>query len=184
MKYEIKLHHFDNTGAAVARLMWQRPGQTTYAAIPQSQLYVPGDGLSAIYFDNMDFTGTSVSRIDSTVNFNWGSGAPATGIGPDTFSARWTGQVQAIETGTYTFRTYSDDGVRLWVNGQPIINNWTDHGPTYNTGTIALEAGQKYDIRLEYYENGSGAVVQLEWMRPGLSGFEIIPQAKLFSSTV
>ena len=59
-----------------------------------------GDGLSATYYDNINFTGTTVSRIDPTVNFNWGAGSPAAGIGIDTFSVRWTGEVLAPNTGT------------------------------------------------------------------------------------
>jgi hypothetical protein len=129
----------------------------------------------------MDLTGATVSRTDPTVNFNWGTGSPASGIGADRFSARWTGQVLAVETGTYTFRTYSDDGVRLWVNGQLLIDHWTDHAPTYDTGTITLQAGVRYDIKVEYYEDTGGAVMQLEWQRPGQSGFATIPQANLFS---
>ena len=66
--------------------------------------------------------------------------------------------MQAIESGTYTFRTWSDDGVRLWVNGQLMIDNWSDHEPASDTATITLEAGRKYDLVLEYYENGSGAM--------------------------
>ena len=50
--------------------------------------------------------------------------------------------------------------MRLWVNGQLIVNNWTDHAPTENSGTIALTAGQRYDIRMEFYENGGGATAQ------------------------
>jgi fibronectin type 3 domain-containing protein len=182
-KYDIKLEYYENTGGAVMKLLWQRPGQTTFAVIPQSQLYTPpaaGNGLRATYFANMDLTGTTVSRIDPTVNFNWGSGAPASGIGADQFSARWTGQVLAVESGAYIFRTNSDDGVRLWVNGQLLIDHWTDHAPTYDTGTITLQAGQKYDIKVEYYENTGGAVMKLEWQRPGQSGFGTIPQANLF----
>src|SRR5262245_51728998 len=108
----------------------------------------------------MNFTGATMRQIDPTVNYNWGSGSPATGIGADSFSARWTGQVQAVESGSYRFQTSSDDGVRLWVNGVLLINNWTDHAPTYDTGTITLQAGQLYDITLEFYENGGGALMQ------------------------
>ena len=53
--------------------------------------------------------------------------------------------------------------MRLWVNGQQLVNNWTDHAPTENSGTIALTAGQRYDIRMEFYENGGGATARLLW---------------------
>jgi fibronectin type 3 domain-containing protein len=182
-KYDLKLEYFDNTGAATIKLYWKRPGQTAYSIVPQSELYSPnalGNGLRANYFDNIDFTGTTVSRIVPTVNFNWGTGSPATGIAADTFSARFTGQIRAVETGTYAFRTNSDDGVRLWVNGQLIIDDWTDHPAKYDTGTIALEAGLWYDIKVEYKENTGAAVMQLSWMRPLQTTFAIVPQANLY----
>jgi hypothetical protein len=138
-----------------------------------------GTGLTATYFDNMNFTGTTVTRTDPTVNFDFGTGSPAAGIGPDTFSARWTGQVRAQFTETYTFYTVSDDGVRLFVNGQQIINNFTDHSPTENSGTIALTAGQNVDIRMEFYENGGGAVARLLWSSPSTPK-SVIPRSQLF----
>jgi hypothetical protein len=138
------------------------------------------NGLSATYYDNINFTGTSVSRVDPTVNFTWGTGSPAPGIGADTFSVRWTGQVLAPNTGTYTFYTRSDDGVRLWVNGQQLVNNWTDHAATENSGTIALTGGQRYAITMEYYENGWDAVATLSWSGPSTAK-AIIPQSQLFS---
>ena len=136
---------------------------TTYTATYRVATGGTGNGLSATYYNNIDFTGTTVTRVDPTIDFAWGTGSPAASIGADTFSARWTGQVEAQFTGTYTFYTVSDDGVRLWVNGQQIINNWTDHAPTENSGTIALTAGQRYDIRMEFYENGGGAIARLLW---------------------
>jgi hypothetical protein len=119
-----------------------------------------------------------MTRTDSTINYNWGNYSPP-GIGPDTFSARWTGQVKPGYSETYTFYTTSDDGIRLWVNGQLVINNWTDHPPTENSGQIALTAGQKYDIKMEYYENGGGAVAKLWWSSPSLAK-QIVPQTRLY----
>jgi len=139
-----------------------------------------GTGLRADYFNNQALTApAAVSRTDATVNFNWGNASPAPAIAVDHFSARWTGQVEALFTQTYTFFTTSDDGVRLWVNGQQLINNWTDHGPTENRGTIALTAGQRYDVRLEFYENAGGATATLSWSSASQPK-QIIPQAQLF----
>jgi glucose/arabinose dehydrogenase len=139
-----------------------------------------GNGLSATYFDNINFTGATVTRIDPVVNFEWGTGSPAAGIGADTFSVRWTGQVQAQFTENYTFYTQSDDGVRLFVNGVQIINNFTDHASTENSGTIALTAGQRYDIRMEFYENGGLATARLSWSSPSTPK-SIVPRSQLYS---
>ncbi len=122
-----------------------------------------GNGLNATYYDNADFTGASLTRIDPSPNFDWGDGSPAASIGSDTFSARWTGQIEPRYSQRYTFYTTSDDGVRLWVNNQLIINNWTLHSPTTNTGQIALQAGARYNIKLEFYENYGTAVMRLAW---------------------
>jgi hypothetical protein len=107
---------------------------------------------------------------------------PPPGIGPDTFSARWSGWVTPRYSETYTFYTTSDDGVRLWVDGQLIINNWTIHPPTENSGQIALTAGQQYDIRMEYFENGGGAVAKLKWSSPSQPK-GIVPQGRLYPQT-
>jgi glucose/arabinose dehydrogenase/regulation of enolase protein 1 (concanavalin A-like superfamily) len=132
-------------------------------------------GLNGIYFDNIDFSGSSISRIDPTINFDWGGGSPDPSIGVDTFSVRWTGFITPTASKKYTFYTSSDDGVRLWVNNQLIINKWIDQGSTEWSGSINLTGGQKYPIKMEYYENGGGAVAQLRWSASGLSK-QIIPQ--------
>jgi hypothetical protein len=105
-----------------------------------------GDGLAVTYYDNQDFTGHSISRIDPQVNFSWNTGSPDSAIGVDSFSARWVGQVQAQRSEIYTFHATADDGVRLWVDGQLLIDQWKNQGPTEYSGSIGLTAGQKYDI--------------------------------------
>ena len=120
-----------------------------------------------------------MERIDPTVNFNW-SGSPAPSMNPDGFTVRWTGKIEVPASATYTFHTQSDDGIRLLVNGQQIIDNWTDHGDTHDSGDIALSAGQQYEIILEYYENGGGAICQLSWQSPAIAR-QIIPSQYLFA---
>jgi hypothetical protein len=93
----------------------------------------------------------------------------------DDFTVRWTGAVQPQFSQTYTFYTKTDDGVRLWVNGQLLIDEWVDQGATEWSATIALNAGQKYSITMEYYENGGGASAQLSWSSPSLAK-SVIPQ--------
>ena len=135
-------------------------------------------GLKAYYFDNIDLTGLKLIRTDDIVEFDWGSGAPDAAIRPDTFSARWTGYVEPRYSETYTFHTLSDDGVRLWVDGRLIIDNWTDHGFQEDTGTIELTAGRKYDLKLEFYENGGAAGIILSWSSPSHAK-ETIPKSQL-----
>jgi glucose/arabinose dehydrogenase len=184
-RYDVRMEFYENIGGAVAKLLWSAPGLAK-EAVPQAQLFTgsappppsSSPGLAAVYYANMDFTGATVSRFDATVNFDWGTGSPAAGIGINNFSVRWTGKVTAKVTGTHTFTTSSDDGVRLWVNGVLIVDNWTDHPPTENSGAINLTAGQTYDIRMEFYENIGGAVAQLFWSAPGLAR-EVVPASQL-----
>jgi hypothetical protein len=107
-----------------------------------------------------------MKRLDPMVNFNWGANSPDPAVPVDAFMVRWTGQIEAPVTATYTFYTQTDDGVRLWVNNQSIIDNWTDHSSTSDQGSIKLTAGQRYEIKLEYYENGGDAICQLSWSSP------------------
>jgi hypothetical protein len=133
-----------------------------------------------LYFNNQTLSGAAVlSRIDPTINFNWWWGSPSTKVSTNHFSARWAGSVLAPVTGVYKFTTRSDDGVRLWVNGHELVNNWTNHSATNNSGTISLVAGQKYSIKMEYYERTGTAVAQLSWTLPGKSK-QIVPKADLF----
>lgn len=148
--------------------------------VNSSPVSVKGNGLLAQYFDDMDLTDPVLSRIDPTVNFNWETGSPESNIGPNTFSVRWTGQIMPQYSETYTFTTVSDDGVRLWVNNKLLIDDWTEQAATENSGSIALTAGQKYNIRLEYFDKTDKAIIRLYWSSPSRSR-EIVPEARLFN---
>src|SRR5262249_31043526 len=139
----------------------------TVTVLPQGAVVGAGTGVQAIYYDNVDLTGPSVTRTDPTIDFEWLDGGPDTSIAADTFSARWTGQVQAQFTEAYTFTTLSDDGVRLWVDNQLLVDNWHDHSEVENSGpAVMLVKGQRYDIRMEYYERTGEATATLSWSSP------------------
>jgi hypothetical protein len=167
-KYDVRMEFYENSGGAVARLAWEYPGQARQI-IPANSLFYSADnvgGLDATYYDNQNFTGAQVSRVEPSINYDWGNGSPDPAIGPDTFSARWTGQIEAPVSGQYTFTATADDGVRLFVDGKLVVDDWSDKAPTDVTGTIDLEAGERYDIQYDYYENGGGAVARLAWEGP------------------
>jgi len=93
---------------------------------------------------------------------------------------RWTGQVQAPATGSYTFTTMADDGVRLWLNDALLVDNWIDQAVTTRTSApVALVAGTLYTIRMEYYEHGGLAAARLLWSYPGQPQIAI-PRTQLF----
>ncbi len=112
-----------------------------------------------------------LSRVDTQVYFDWGTGSPDASIPNDDFTARWTWDLISDQTGVHTFRTRSDDGIRVYIDGNLVINNWTNHAPTYNTGTYNLTAGTEYDIVVEFYERWGWAVIELDWQRPGDSSY-------------
>ncbi|MCB9453324.1 MAG: PD40 domain-containing protein [Anaerolineaceae bacterium] len=141
-----------------------------------------GTGLLGEYFGTRTLTVPVLNRVDATVDFDWGTGSPDPAVPADKFSVRWNGQVKPLFSETYTFYTRSNDGVRLWVNDQLLVDNWTDHSVTENSGTISLTAGQLYNIRMEYYEKTSDAVAQLSWLSASQPK-EIIPQSQLFPGT-
>ncbi|MHC4110152.1 MAG: PA14 domain-containing protein, partial [Planctomycetota bacterium] len=113
-------------------------------------------------------------RLDPNVNFDF-SANPPPGVRPDDFSVRWTGQIAVPAKGeTYTFTTETDDGARLWVNGQLVVDQWIDQGTTAASGDIQLDDLGPYDIEMEYYENGGGAVARLYW-ESSSTAYGIIP---------
>lgn len=156
---------------------------TSISSYPYVPLSIEENGLCAEYYDNPYFTELKFTRIDKEVDFNWGFGSPDSLIGSETFSVRWSGWVQPKTSGTYTFYTLSDDGVRLWVNGQLIINNWTEHAETEDRGAIVLTAGEKVSLRLDYFEKQGVAKIRLYWSGPGQAK-AIVPQSQLYPNYV
>ena len=127
---------------------------------------------SGQYFANKTLTGSpALTRNDPAINFDWSLGSPATGpIPADNFSARWT-QTLAFNEGVYSFTTTSDDGARVYVDGQLILNFWIDQGGDTHSVNKQMTAGS-HTVVVEYYENAGGAVMifDLEY-RPDLGGF-------------
>ncbi len=152
-----------------------------YAAVKTFAATKTTAGLSATYYNNKDFTGASVSRVDPNINFNWNvtsGGSPATSIAPLSWSARWTGAITAPTTGVYQFSTLSDDGVRAWVGSEEVVDSWTDHHGFTDAGTIYLVKGTQYPIKVEYYQNAGTANLTLYWKIAG-AGIVPVPNSAL-----
>ncbi len=121
----------------------------------------------------------TVVRVDPSINFDWGSAGPDPSVGLTGYSVRWTGAVQPQFSETFTFSATADDGVRVWLNGQKIIDGWVDQAPTTYTAAVPLVAQQRYNIQVDYYQNGGGAVAKLAWSSPS-SPLAIIPQTQFY----
>jgi chitodextrinase len=121
----------------------------------------PTGQYSADYYANMTLSGSPVlQRCEAAINHGWGSGSP-TGVPANRFSARWTG-TYSFTAGSYQFTATADDGIRVWVDGTLAIDSWKDQAPTTYHATRILTAGE-HAVKVEYYENGGGAVAKVGW---------------------
>jgi len=128
-------------------------------------------GLAGEYFVNKDLSGPpAVVRTDAAINFAWNSGSPAAGIPANDWSARWTGILTTMKSGEYNFSLYADDGCRLWIDDQRVIDHWAlDSGNVPHTGRINLVAGHKYRFRVEYFQGPGNDSIHLSWLVPAAS---------------
>jgi hypothetical protein len=146
--HALTVEYYDRLGDAVIRLWWE-----------QANAYPDWRGE---YWGNPNLSGPpALVRNDIAVEFNWGTGAPASNLPPDNFSARWTRNA-AFGAGTYRFHLGMDDGARLWVDDVLIIDQWQDGSYRETVADLALVQGS-HSLRAEYYERTGSAQVRLWW---------------------
>ncbi len=141
-----------------------------------------GTGLTGAYYANQSSTLTdppTLTRTDPTVDFDWGAYPPDPSLGSGPFAVRWTGTVQPQFNETYTFYVSAEDGVRLWVSGQLLVDQWADQPLTEWSGSIALVAGQQHLLKLEHYHQTGDAAAHLSWSSPS-TGKTVIPSNQLY----
>jgi hypothetical protein len=174
--HTIRLEYYERNGHARVRFWWESStdgnAPPTYIAETASSSIPPGAGWEAEwaddpwevkYFSNTKLSGRPVlSRIEESLNHNWGFGSPGRMVPVDNFSARWT-QPLYFEGGLYRFTTYTDDGVRLWVDGRLLIDSWRPMRG-YRSATVRLSPGI-HDVKMEYYERTGAALARLTWRR-------------------
>jgi len=156
-------------------ILWDNPAITDVSVgageekvIPAAQLYTEtgaAGGLTARYFRGENFDALVTNQTDAQVDFDW-SDTPPPGLPHDHYSVRWEGYVQAREGGTYTFSTTSDDGVRLWIDDQQVIDDWGVHPAQTDTATVKFATYSRHRIRMEYFQGGGGAIARLAWQLP------------------
>lgn len=142
----------------------------------------PGSGLTADYYTGNNFDNYAFSRTDPELNFPWGMDSPsATRLPADGFSVRWKGYIYINTTDWYTLWTYTDDGVRLYVNGQLAIDDWNWYAAKYNSRNLNLNPGYN-EIVMEYFEGGGPGMARLLWQTSTMPR-TVIPADRLFSGT-
>jgi mono/diheme cytochrome c family protein len=176
---------------AVATLPGAVNSGVAIASFVNSSAIGNGTGLTGQYWTNTTSTAftnitfntlPTLTRTDAVVNFNWNSAGPDPRIGQTNFTTRWTGSVQPQFNETYTFYVTADDGVRLWVNGQLLINQWIPESATTYQGSITLKAQQLYNLRMDYFQGTGGAEAILAWSSPSTTQ-AVIPQTQLYPYT-
>ena len=157
--YDLKMEYFEDTGYAVAELYWSSETQAKQI-VPNGYLRPDPSGGSGVFievYDNADLTYLKVIGTAPYIDFIWSTSSPHPVIAPDTFSVRWTGQVRARYSEIYTFHALCDDGVRLWINDQLIIDNWTAKGMTEDTGKTSSPV-DLIDLHIEAGSEGERVV--------------------------
>ena len=160
-KVSIRMEYFEETNGARAQLAWSYPGQSRII-IPRAYLNPRAGGLLATYYNDSDLGERMFTRIDQQIDFDWQEEAAHSTLEADNFSIRWEGELEPLYSEDYTFTVLGDDGVRLWIDDQLIIDQWLDQSGETG-GTISLNAGEHVSIRMEYYENTGTAKAQLLW---------------------
>lgn len=138
-----------------------------------------GTGLTGQYFNNADFTDLVFSQQDFKIDFDWGVGSPDPMIDSNSFSAKYTGFIEAPVTGEYSFYIQSDDGARVFVDDLLLIDDFNTPGYNEARASKYLESGKKYRLRVEYVENFGNALLKLYWSYPGVSK-QIVPTNRLY----
>lgn len=138
------------------------PGVAQRSASPP----LTGDGLRGEYFNGPNFEKKAFIRTDPQIAFDWNWSYPAPGVQREYFSVRWTGKLYAPVTGRYRFSAVVDDGVRVWVGGKRVIDEWRKQDDIQFVGEVFLNARTWYDLRVEYYNDWKGSIVFVNWELP------------------
>ena len=170
--HELKVAYFERTGFARIQFWWKPAWTAPLPVIPAPLPTPPPTPAPTVsgpwtgeYFNNTVLSGSpAVVRGDAAVDFNWGWGPPTAGVNRDYFSVRWSGAFP-FDAGRYRFTTTSDDGVRVYVDSQPIIDAWYPMRGT-RSGYVDLPAGS-HSVRVEYFERLQAAMARLQWERTG-----------------
>ena len=163
--HSVRVEHFEDGGQATAIFNWQLI--TPEIAGPQFPNW------RGVYFNTVNLTGAPVLvRDDAYLNQNWGTASPGPGVNSDLWSARWTRQV-AVQPGRYRVVAASDDGSRIWINNQLVIDNWIDQTTTRSAEITAT--GNVANVVVEYYDNFGPAFLQVDLIP--LGGPAVLPPA-------
>jgi hypothetical protein len=165
----VVVEYYENGGDAVAKASWSQTISPTPTSTPIVPTPTPTTtGFTGEYWNiawtanpQIPVVAANLVRTDAEINFDWGQANPGAAIGNDNFLARWT-KTQNFTSGTHKFSVTADDGVRLYIDNNLVIDKWQLQGATTYTTDQVLTAGN-HTIRMEYYEHQVDAVAKLNW---------------------
>jgi outer membrane protein OmpA-like peptidoglycan-associated protein len=122
-------------------------------------------GLKAEYYDGTEFDSLVATKYVANINESWYDNAPVPGIDPHECSIRWTGKLSTAITGSYTFSAQVDDGIRVWIDDQLIMDQWDLNDVGIFEGTTDLVEHKEYDLKVEYFNGLLEGEVRLLWKK-------------------
>ena len=182
----VRMDYYENTVGATAKLSWIK-------LVAQTPPQVTNGNFLAEYFNNRDLSGSPVlAREETGINYEWGSGSPDPSVNNDNFSVRWRSNAN-FEEAEYEFTVTADDGVRLYIDNELVIDKWIDQAPTTYKIQRTLSAGE-HSVRMEYYEKSGGATAILSWNKTvnlpnpisistGSFSFVVLPDTQKYSQS-
>ncbi|MFH1855564.1 MAG: PA14 domain-containing protein, partial [bacterium] len=188
--YDLKVEQYDQGGGAVLKMFWKRPSSESGTILSPSALFTlynpsppvgTGSGLMGSYYTGKDFGQIVANQKDRKINFDWLNEGPSK-TGNDEFSVRWTGEISSRFSEVYTFTLAANDGVRMWIDNEKVIDEWhqvDSNNLAVYTAKVNLTAGERYPIKVEYFENTGNAGVYLKWRSPS-ENEKYIPASALY----
>ncbi|RYF62604.1 MAG: signaling protein, partial [Cytophagaceae bacterium] len=132
-------------------------------------------GLKGEYYTGTNFEHKVFTRMDPQLNYNWRGRSPAPGLSESYYSIRWTGKLLAPASGEYRLYAKVDDGIRIWVGNKLVVNSWQLNDSKDFSGRVILEAGQFYDLRIDYFNDMLEGEIYLYWQRPDANKTSLNP---------
>ncbi len=140
-------------------------------------------GLKAEYYNGTNFEQLVATRMDENIDLSWNNTPPVPGLNPHHCSIRWTGILNAPKTGTYTFSAKVDDGIRVWVGGISVIDDWNLNDNGRFTGKVIMREGTPYELKVEYFNALVEGEISLLWTLPDAQHFEVV-EGKYLTQTI
>jgi len=188
--YDLKVESYDQGGGAVLKLFWKRPSSEEGTILSPSALFTPynpnppagaGTGLMGSYYAGMEFDQIVLNQKDRKINFDWLNEGPRK-TGNDKFSVRWMGEIRPRFSEMYTFTLAANDGVRMWIDDEKVIDEWhqvDSNNLAVYTAKVNLTGGESYPIKIEYFENTGNAGIYLKW-KSASENEQYVPANALF----